>query len=663
MMLGCRQEGVGSMTLESRTNRNKYVGNGSTAVFNFTFKIWKKDQIKVFVGNGETETDMTQYVAVEITSTGGTVTFSSAPASGQIIVIRRDMPYTQEDNYRNGTRFDAEEIEDRLDQDCAERQDLLLGIDRCIKLPETAEGGADLVAMLMQARQDVFWALQQAGDVTGATLVTAQGSTVARALQRRFADVVNVKDFGAKGDGITDDTEAIQDALDFCGNSNVAWFPPGTYIVTSLTAQCSIMGTGMYNTKVVGTGDSGDVFYLDGATSKEVCDIHIVAGDGQTALRCRGTRWYNLHDFIITLNGDGFGLFAQPDDNSNAATRFIVASNFMVYGKGQPYETVGVNIKNAYDCRLDQCEVMTCKRGICYDQGSGMQYLSNCHIYCGDHSKSNALWYNGTFCIDIRTSGTFLFNNIYLDTAVTAIKAGANNCPRVFINNFYYYNDGHHAPGVNSQFLVHFTTAFQSARVVINGGEIGKIGTELVDLMNHDDIALNNVSFNNVYFVFPSDFSGDFATFSELLPKSSYFKVNKYNIRVIGSGYTPVAFIRIRDTNEYVEIAFSEITESGRIIAVYNNTYGIQVYNLYVHSLQRIYYDYDSTARIATVYLYHTVERVVSMEVLHCGVTAFAIRHDLIRIGDTKELYTPPTLDNSDALTPAIEISAIQPQT
>lgn len=60
--------------------------------------------------------------------------------------------------------------------------------------------------------------------------VLADGTTKPRMLKDRFADVVNVKDFGAVGDGVTDDTEAIQAALSAA--SKAVFFPAGTYITT-----------------------------------------------------------------------------------------------------------------------------------------------------------------------------------------------------------------------------------------------------------------------------------------------------------------------------------------------------------------------------------------------------------------------------------------------
>jgi hypothetical protein len=68
-------------------------------------------------------------------------------------------------------------------------------------------------------------------------------SQVARTLPSRLNDVINVKDLGAKGDGITDDTSAINSAIDYLytlsiPNPNVdlhgavLFFPPGLYQIT-----------------------------------------------------------------------------------------------------------------------------------------------------------------------------------------------------------------------------------------------------------------------------------------------------------------------------------------------------------------------------------------------------------------------------------------------
>lgn len=58
------------------------------------------------------------------------------------------------------------------------------------------------------------------------TNVTATGSTTARSLANRFADVVNVKDFGAKGDGVADDTAAFNSAI---ATGEPVYVPKGTY--------------------------------------------------------------------------------------------------------------------------------------------------------------------------------------------------------------------------------------------------------------------------------------------------------------------------------------------------------------------------------------------------------------------------------------------------
>tara|TARA_R100000664_G_scaffold2795_1_gene6683 strand:+ start:11625 stop:15368 length:3744 start_codon:yes stop_codon:yes gene_type:complete len=70
----------------------------------------------------------------------------------------------------------------------------------------------------------------------GNTEVAATGDgTVSRDLDDHFADWINVKDFGAVGDGEADDTTAIQAALNHLtnGTRGTVFFPYGRYKVTS----------------------------------------------------------------------------------------------------------------------------------------------------------------------------------------------------------------------------------------------------------------------------------------------------------------------------------------------------------------------------------------------------------------------------------------------
>jgi len=64
--------------------------------------------------------------------------------------------------------------------------------------------------------------------------VLATGTTHSRLLKDRFADVVNVRDYGAKGDGVTDDTEAFSNAIAFARTKNATvYVPDGTYSIDS----------------------------------------------------------------------------------------------------------------------------------------------------------------------------------------------------------------------------------------------------------------------------------------------------------------------------------------------------------------------------------------------------------------------------------------------
>jgi hypothetical protein len=93
---------------------------------------------------------------------------------------------------------------------------------------------------------------------TAATIGSGSGNgaaAVARTLANRFADVVNVKDFGAVGDGVADDTVAIQAAInkaDALGGSEVQ-LSAGRYVISDtlvLKNKVQLVGQGSAATEI-----------------------------------------------------------------------------------------------------------------------------------------------------------------------------------------------------------------------------------------------------------------------------------------------------------------------------------------------------------------------------------------------------------------------------
>jgi hypothetical protein len=84
----------------------------------------------------------------------------------------------------------------------------------------------------------------------GSGSVLASGSNTARTLSARFADSVNVKDFGAVGNGIANDAPAIRSAVAYAvANNKAVFFPSGTYELATFTD-----GTGSYSRNFGSTG-------------------------------------------------------------------------------------------------------------------------------------------------------------------------------------------------------------------------------------------------------------------------------------------------------------------------------------------------------------------------------------------------------------------------
>ena len=132
------------MTVSSTTVKNSYSGNGSTTQFAYGFKIFADSDLIVIIrsstGTETVKTLTTHYtVAGAGDASGGSITFTSGntPASGETVVIIREVPQTQAIDYIANDPFPAESHEEGLDRATMTTQQVQEELDRSIKLSRT----------------------------------------------------------------------------------------------------------------------------------------------------------------------------------------------------------------------------------------------------------------------------------------------------------------------------------------------------------------------------------------------------------------------------------------------------------------------------------------------------------------------------------------------
>lgn len=251
------------MTVSSTTQKVTYTANGSTAAFTIPFYFLDNTHIRVTQVVAATGAVVDPVTAVTITgagvSGGGTATFTTTPASGDTIIIRREVPLTQTTHYVDGDPFPAASHENALDLNVMGLQQVEEQLDRVPILPVQISG-VDLTLPTPSANAVLGWdstgtklanfidstltpeyvrsfngrngiVIPESGDYTADLIGFTQTGTgaAAQTVDSKLQQFVSAKDFGAKGDGITDDTAAIQACCDATSRKRLT---SGTYLIT-----------------------------------------------------------------------------------------------------------------------------------------------------------------------------------------------------------------------------------------------------------------------------------------------------------------------------------------------------------------------------------------------------------------------------------------------
>lgn len=202
---------------------------------------------------------------------------------------------------------------------------------------------------------------------------------VARSVQSRLRDTVSVKDFGAVGDGVTDDTAAIQAAIDAARR---VYLPAGTYRTTSTLVLNNIGQTftgagGGGNAK---TGGSAGVVPT-GIASSATTLVGDFTGGAVIRIKNQGC---SVEDMTVSRSSSAFSaLFAVAN-----AGILVTAEDAVGYQTARQASVKRVRVMNQpgdgillsndiVGTVLEECEVNCCKgSGVMIAGGSYLGYTN-----------------------------------------------------------------------------------------------------------------------------------------------------------------------------------------------------------------------------------------------------------------------------------------------
>jgi hypothetical protein len=191
----------------------------------------------------------------------------------------------------------------------------------------------------------------------------------------------NVKAFGAKGDGVSDDTSAIQAALDNAGEKGgTVFLPAGSYNATGIHVHSHtvLKGTGFCSELQLHNSSSNHVVYLDDAT---VSDVTV------RDLKINGDRYNNTtsSSWNAITNGNGIycvgGATYRSVNNIRIDNVELANCNNGLYGDyWSQFNMSGLYVHNSAQTGINVPELSVLSDSHFYANGDADWYWVGCHI-------------------------------------------------------------------------------------------------------------------------------------------------------------------------------------------------------------------------------------------------------------------------------------------
>jgi hypothetical protein len=272
---------------------------------------------------------------------------------------------------------------------------------------------------------------QYKGEAAGYTAITGSDANnpTTRTLQRKLDEFASVKDFGAVGDGVTDDTVAINRAFNelFARESNTEvrrslFFPAGVYRVTD-TVKIPTYA------KVYGEGKNSSIIKLDLLTGESTTATAVVtlADSKQQISPNIGSGGATIPSFIeindISFENTETGNVIEISSSQNCILRRINLKGSQStaptsVGTGEStVEITSTAVNQTKNILFEQCDIVNNVFGVVADNDMQGILFNGCYfnnlykgVKLGENTSGSGASINGPKGVKVTNS---IFDNIY----------------------------------------------------------------------------------------------------------------------------------------------------------------------------------------------------------------------------------------------------------
>ena len=286
--------------------RVHYVADGVQSGFTYPFPIFAEADLEVRIDGVVQASGFV--VAGAGASEGGAVHFFEPPPPGCAVSLRRELVVARSSDFQENGVLRARTLNDELDYQVAALQEVKESVGSALRLDPSESGGATTLP-LRRARANKLLGFDSAGAVTvfdrdGAALSLPFQGAVPRTVEDKLAERLSARDFGAAGDGATDDGPALQAAMNAAAASGKRLeIGEGTFrtsmplVLPGAAAGLTMRGAILY----AGPGGRAALTLGDGGAARNAAKLY----EGLRVLRATVSDWTDENDIgIIARNLD-----------------------------------------------------------------------------------------------------------------------------------------------------------------------------------------------------------------------------------------------------------------------------------------------------------------------------------------------------------------------